>query len=118
MKGGGEGGGRASLAAGESQKAMKASRRSAPGPRPSAPRASAAGGSPPRGEIVASTPRLSSSSTAARDWSAIPRPARAACLIAPFEPSVSTRGRMPLGEVLLAQGAARARLAQQPGPRR
>ena len=49
-------------------------------------------GRPPRGRIDSSRPRSSSSWTATRDWSATPSPMRAAFLIAPLEPSVSSDG--------------------------
>src|SRR5205823_7831278 len=49
-------------------------------------------GTPSRRRISASQPEARSPSTAARDNSDTPRPAREACLIAPFEPSVSVLG--------------------------
>ena len=48
-----------------------------------------------RSGISPSWPPASSTSTAARDSSEIPSPARAACLIAPLDPSSSMRGASP-----------------------
>ena len=62
------------LAAGVSQNAMKASVSPRTGPTAERTTCQRRCGSPPRGEIVASTPSSSSSSTAARDWSASPEP--------------------------------------------
>ena len=55
------------------------------------PRAGAAGVT----SMVVSRPSSSSSRVASRDCSETPRPARAPCLMAPLEPSVSTRGLRP-----------------------
>ena len=57
----------------------------------------------------------SSAATASCDTNETPRPARAACLIAPLEPTVSVGRRCRRREELLVDGPrAGARLAQQP----
>ena len=47
------------------------------------------------GRSSSNRPSSSSSRVARRDWTDTPSPARAPCLIAPFEPRVSTRGSRP-----------------------
>ena len=64
--------------------------------------------------IVPSSPASSSVATAARDTKDTPRPARAACLIAPFDPRVIVCTSMPA----LAMNSSLTARVPEPGSRR